>query len=251
MIKNNVFILLFSLFLFFYLLNYINNVVDDVIKQTNVLQQEQLMSIKNINLELIQLKNNTEKNAENISFLDFSMKSSEKMKAKIEKVKFLIREDIEKQRYQTNLSSLDIYNLSSALVRFSERYSVPTALVLAVLKQESGFNSKVTSKAGAQGLMQIMPQTSKECALELNKKEYEYEIFNISDNVQFGTFYLSKMLDMFKKDISLSIKAYNAGPVYIKKCQSQEDGFINLPEETIKYHENVMKYYINYQERGL
>jgi soluble lytic murein transglycosylase-like protein len=207
--------------------------------------------IENLLVEVQKVKAETDKNAENISFLDFSMKSSEKMRAKIEQVKTIIKDDIVKKRYNCNLSNVDIYNVASAVVRYSERYGTSIALILSVIRQESSFNSKAVSKAGAQGLMQIMPETVKECALELNKKDHEYNVFNVSDNIQFGVFYLSKMIHVFNKDISWAVKAYNAGPVFIKKFQSQEDGFLVLPNETVKYHENVMKYYSDYQTRGL
>jgi soluble lytic murein transglycosylase-like protein len=237
--------LIFGVLVVFYFL--VGKYMEEVARELKITQTE----ITKVNAELSEIKKLIDQNAEKISFLDASMKPSDKMRAKIEIVRNIVRGDIDKKRYVSNLSNTDIYNLSSAVVRFSERYGISIALILSVIRQESSFNSKAVSRAGAQGLMQIMPLTAKECAMELNKKESEYDIFNVIDNVQFGVFYLSKMIYMFQKDISLAVKAYNAGPVFVKKFQSQEEGFLNLPGETVRYHENVMKYYLDYQERGL
>lgn len=220
-------------------------------KNVSETQHLVVLEIEKFNNDLKSLKEVADKNSESLSFLDSAVKASDKLRARVEKVKTVIKEDIDRQRYKSNLSVGEIYTVASAIVRYSERYGVPMSLIVAVIRQESGFNSRAVSKAGAQGLMQVMPETAKECAIELNKKEYEYSTFDLSDNVQIGTFYLSKMLYLFKKDVASAVQSYNAGPVFVRKFQSQEEGFTSLPQETIKYHENVMQYYSFYQEKGL
>lgn len=83
------------------------------------------------------------------------------------------------------------------------------ALVKAVIGQESGGKADALSPKGAQGLMQIMPETAKEIAAELGYASYDLN--DAKTNREFGTYYLRKMLEMFG-DPKLALAAYNAGP---------------------------------------
>lgn len=83
------------------------------------------------------------------------------------------------------------------------------SLVKAVIGQESGGKANALSPKGAQGLMQIMPETAKDIASELGYASYDLN--DAKTNREFGTYYLRKMLDMFG-DPKLALAAYNAGP---------------------------------------
>ena len=85
----------------------------------------------------------------------------------------------------------------------SVRYGVDKDLILAVMEQESGFNARAVSARGAQGLMQIMPDTQQLLGLS--------DPFNPAGNVDAGVRYLRMMLDRFV-DLRLALAAYNAGP---------------------------------------
>ena len=89
-----------------------------------------------------------------------------------------------------------------------------------------------------------MPATAKECQVDIGKRFSN--VFDARSNVQLGTYYLRKMLTRFEGNISLAIKAYNAGPTYVSKVLAGE--YKNYPEETIGYNEKVLQYYEEYKK---
>lgn len=106
----------------------------------------------------------------------------------------------------TTLNNSDI---NSAVSSASKKYNVSEDLIHAVIKQESSYNKDAVSKCGAQGLMQLMPETAKALGVT--------NAFDIYQNIDAGTKYLSQQLQIFNGDISLALAAYNAGPNAIKK----------------------------------
>jgi hypothetical protein len=91
----------------------------------------------------------------------------------------------------------------------ANRYRIPQPLIYAVIQVESNFDPNAVSKAGAQGLMQLMPGTAAEMGIT--------DAFDPAQNVMGGSQYLSKLLAMFKGDRKLALAAYNAGPGNVKK----------------------------------
>jgi soluble lytic murein transglycosylase-like protein len=85
----------------------------------------------------------------------------------------------------------------------AQRHSVDYALVKAVIRAESNFNPKAVSRAGAKGLMQLMPATADALGVD--------DSFHPEDNIQGGVRYLRYLLDLFEGDLHLSLAAYNAG----------------------------------------
>lgn len=80
---------------------------------------------------------------------------------------------------------------------------IDAALVHAVITAESGYNPVAVSRAGAQGLMQLMPQTAQRYAVR--------NAFDPRQNIAGGTRYLRDLLDLFDNDVALAVAAYNAG----------------------------------------
>lgn len=83
-------------------------------------------------------------------------------------------------------------------------YNVDENLIRAVMRAESAFNPMVVSPAGAQGLMQIMPQLAAEFGVT--------DPFDPRQNVMAGARYLRQLLDANRGNIRLTLASYNAGP---------------------------------------
>jgi soluble lytic murein transglycosylase-like protein len=86
----------------------------------------------------------------------------------------------------------------------ARQYQLNPSLIRAVIHAESGFNPKARSRAGAQGLMQLMPATAKELGTT--------DVWLPQQNIQAGSAYLARLLQQFNGDRRLALAAYNAGP---------------------------------------
>jgi soluble lytic murein transglycosylase-like protein len=126
-----------------------------------------------------------------------------------------------------------IRDYEEVIAKASKRFRVEPSLIKAVIKAESDFDQAAVSHKGAQGLMQLMPETA-----------YEMEVRNAFDpeeNIVGGTRYLSLMLDRFKNDVQMALAAYNAGPERVEEHR----GIPPFPE-TRNFVERVMRYYGQY-----
>jgi soluble lytic murein transglycosylase-like protein len=88
-------------------------------------------------------------------------------------------------------------------------YGLNEHLIRAVMRAESAFNPMVVSPAGAQGLMQIMPELSAEFGVT--------DPFDPRQNILAGARYLRQLLDANRGNLRLTLASYNAGPGNVAK----------------------------------
>ncbi|MDY6085773.1 MAG: lytic transglycosylase domain-containing protein [Peptoniphilaceae bacterium] len=127
-------------------------------------------------------------------------------------------------------------------------------LVRAVIFQESRFDPDATSRVGAQGLMQLMPQTAVDIA-DMRGEEPPTDLYDIDTNLAYGITYLAYLLERFDGKVPTALAAYNAGPTVVAEWLTDPslsaDGLTlsSIPyDETRGYVEKVMKYYESYRE---
>ena len=106
--------------------------------------------------------------------------------------------------------------------------SLETKLVRAVIEQESAFRPCALSPKGAQGLMQLMPDTASDLAVK--------DAFDPKENIAAGAKYLKQLLDKYKGDTKLALAAYNAGSSAVDAA----NGVPDIPE-TRDYVTAIMK----------
>ncbi|MBN2123349.1 MAG: lytic transglycosylase domain-containing protein [Deltaproteobacteria bacterium] len=116
----------------------------------------------------------------------------------------------------------------------SDRFRLDPSLIKAVIKAESDFNHRAISHKGAQGLMQLMPDTAD--AMDVR------DPFNPEENIFGGTRYLSLMMERFRNNKVLALAAYNAGPENVEEYKG-----VPPFDETRTFIQRVLDYYRQYQ----
>ena len=126
---------------------------------------------------------------------------------------------------KTNLNEEEKTDVARIIARKSIEYGFSVEFVLAVIQTESSFNKYAKSRAGAIGLMQLMPITGKALAKDFGIviKDKKH-LYNPQLNVTLGMYYLKKLSDRFK-DMNLVLAAYNMGETALRKCKNKK----NLP----------------------
>jgi soluble lytic murein transglycosylase len=120
-------------------------------------------------------------------------------------------------------------------------------LVIAVIREESAFAPKALSRAGARGLMQLLPSTAAQVAKENNLRSLP-DIDTPGLNIALGTRYLAKLHEDFGGDLVLTLASYNAGPHVVRRwldtLQPSQDPEIFIEEipypETRRYVKRVL-----------
>jgi len=118
----------------------------------------------------------------------------------------------------------------------AKSHKLPSALLHAVITAESAYDPNAVSRAGAVGLMQLMPATAERYGVRDRKDPRA--------NVAGGTRYLKDLLGMFDNDLVLALAAYNAGENAVIKYGRQIPPY----EETQTYVRRVLKFYNDYKK---
>lgn len=145
---------------------------------------------------------------------------------------------IQKAGKKLRMSQINFRNKDANRKRFAgkiaevaRRYQVPEALIHAVIAIESAYDPNAISRAGAVGLMQLMPATARRYGVT-NRR-------NPSANLTGGTRYLKDLLLRFDSNIELALAGYNAGENAVEKFGNKVPPF----EETQNYVRKVLTLY--------
>lgn len=118
------------------------------------------------------------------------------------------------------------------------------ALILAIIRQESGFDRSAVSRAGAEGMMQLMPGTAEQVAKSLSISYSRAKLTTDPNyNIRLGQAYFAQMLNRFSGSPSLALAAYNAGPHrvdrWLKKYGDPRTSAVDIIDwiESIPFHE--------------
>ncbi len=143
-----------------------------------------------------------------------------------------IRSDTPKTRFVSG-STKENYDRYGPMVTLAARNAqLSPDLLHAVVMTESSYNPNAESKAGAQGLMQLMPGTAKRYGVS--------DSFNPEENLSGGSRYLRDLLKMFDNRLPLALAAYNAGENAVKRNGNQIPPY----EETRDYVKKVLNRYM-------
>ena len=133
----------------------------------------------------------------------------------------------------TRSYSTDRYN--QIISKASEKHGVDYPLLKAIIKVESNFNPTAVSRAGAAGLMQIMPENYRALRIQ--------DPFDPTQNIMGGARYFKQLLNRFDGNIRFALAAYNAGPTSVSRLKR-----IPPIKETTQFIRKVMKYYNYFQK---
>ena len=141
------------------------------------------------------------------------------------------------ERGATQLHATSAAELEGAVRRAAQQHHLHPALLFAVMKAESSFNPLVVSKAGAVGLMQLVPETAMRHGVQ--------NLYDTNENVAGGARHLRYLLDRFHGNTRLALAAYNAG-------ERKVDRYKQIPpyKETRQYVQKVLSYYRDYRKEA-
>ncbi|NND93156.1 MAG: lytic transglycosylase domain-containing protein [Granulosicoccus sp.] len=139
------------------------------------------------------------------------------------------------------------------VAKASAQNSIEPAWIFGVMRRESAYIRDIRSRAGAVGLMQLMPRTAKYVAKLQGNKNWRGDLTDSATNIDFGTYYLRHVMNRFDDHQVLATASYNAGPHRVDKWLRNDmvdaDVWIDsIPyTETRRYVRAVMAYSAIYE----
>jgi len=141
------------------------------------------------------------------------------------------------RRARRRLSSARYSRYDTHITQASGLYHIPEALVRAVIRVESDYVPTVVSRAGAKGLMQLMPRTARGMGVT--------DVFDPRQNIFGGTRFLRLLANQLRGDLVLTIAAYHAGLGAVRKYKG-----IPPYATTQRYVRMVLAKYYHYRKRA-
>ena len=146
------------------------------------------------------------------------------------------------------------------VLEYSNEYDCDPVLVFSVIRVESGFDPNAVSEVGARGLMQLMEDAFDWIKFRLDDdRGYTFDdIFDPKLNIQYGTYYLSYLMDKYDGSIELTAAAYHCGmgmvDGWIDDGTIDPDNFriSDIPDEndqTANYVDKIMNAYEHYKDK--
>lgn len=136
---------------------------------------------------------------------------------------------------------------------YAKKYDIDPFLILGVIDAESGFDKEAVSSVGARGLMQIMPETGKWIASQIDILNFkEEELFDPETNIMMGSWYLKFLLDRYNGNIENALAAYNGGHGNVDNWLQDErysndgENLTNIPFIETKEYVRIVKENISY-----
>lgn len=141
------------------------------------------------------------------------------------------------------------------IFKYAQEYEVDPYLVAAIIREESHFVEEAESYRGARGIMQIMPETGKWAAEQMNLEGFQPDdLYDPKINIKIGCWYLADLSKEFGNDKILMIAAYNAGRGNVKQWiqtrqwSGRHETVEDIPfPETREYVKRVLKGYEKYR----
>ena len=134
-------------------------------------------------------------------------------------------------------SEAEINRYKSIVAVASRTHGVDDALVHAVISAESAYNPRAVSRTGAQGIMQLMPDTARRYGV--------HDAMDPVENITGGVRYLKDLLALFNGNTELAVAGYNAGENAVIKYGNKIPPYA----ETVNYVPKVMDFYRKFQAR--
>ena len=126
--------------------------------------------------------------------------------------------------------AVNYLRFESLIHEAAEKHQVDVALVKAIIRTESYFNPNATSRVGASGLMQLMPQTARRYGVT--------DLYSPRQNIEAGVRHLKYLLQRYPRQLHLALAAYNAGEKAVERYQ----GIPPYPE-TREYVKKVLRFH--------
>ena len=124
------------------------------------------------------------------------------------------------------------------ILKYSQQYNLDPTLVAGVIYSESHFNKDAVSRAGASGLMQIMPATGRSISNKIGDSNFNVDnLFDPDTNIRYGCWYLRYLMDNYSGEVNAVLAGYNGGGAVGDRYVISRDA--GIPQETQGYIRKV------------